>query len=802
MPPRTKRSSLKVPFDLGGCDHCDLPTFLVDGALAKGWPATKTIFKMQMLNTEWNEAVTIAMNKLIDQYNNAMEAWTVFAAEKRRVWGQQTYLTSTNSTAVERAARDAERAADRTAINLKLGELTSLLLPLLGSHKALKLTMWLDERVKETRRRFNFVFTYTFLAAVVLERCMGCAGQGRRCEHVWLAATTSVSSRCFPVQWPCGQANITLYIAPKCLDKLTLKVDWGTGDPFRNAKTIAGNTEAEKQTLWNVTVAKAMLRKAQIFTTDHMTDDIFYGDPSVYTGDRHILFLENNFYVNPNRTLQGRLGINSMDVIKLDAQATLESRNEEARVRRQVRTSRFERDINNYLSDNICMSNKDMHELYPSFVDSLKRLITLGDPVQINPSSYLPEELRSAEETEELQLFNPLNQDVETTRRSGSASQSARNFMLTHEPRAGSGAVNAMEIPRVRNFTQRLVYAHSYVRLIYENIYGVPPSGAALEWMLDLYTGAVPGPPHPDRRLMDNPELSPLRPDPQRTWPGIGKAEDKHLRRYNVSIWDLTGLFLFDAIGNDDWDFSIQRVSELEEVAPGRRTMPTNTFPVWGFKLHDIVWVLKNEKRGIVFFDHQRAYTKKVFPIKHAELLAAFAKAQPTSELELPRVVPPGVFKHSATKPTVNEDYLHYLQEMSVLMHFKATRAIFMNYLGMTSYGLMCTVKSHQALWQGGHIKPGGVYVPLWDRDYLNWLLGKPFKLSSGPDEAEIPLPPIPVGAGPSAVHSLACAADDTSLPFFPDGDPTSSEAVSPSKSVEVIESSSEDERMEDNDDA
>lgn len=796
MPPRTKSSTLKIPFDLGGCDHCDLPTFLVDGALAQGWPATKTIFKLQMLSTEWHEAVTIAVNKLIDQYNNALEEWKTFAEERRRAWALEPWLNHSNSTPAQRSTRDAERGADRVAISLRLDRLSLILKPLLGIVRARKLTLWLDDRVKETRRNFNFVFTYTFLAAMVLERCMGCAGQGRQCEHVWLATTTGVASKNFPVQWPCGQAHTTLYVAPKCLDKLTLKLDWGGSDPFRNAKKLAGHTEPERQALWNVAVAKAMLRKVQIFDTDSSTDSLFYGDTSVYAGDRTVVFLEKNFYVNPNRTLQGRLGIDSMEVIKLDARATLESKNMEVRMRREVRISRFESDINNYLRDNICMSYKDMQELYPSFVDSLKRLITLGDPVQISPSSYLPEALRSATETEELQLFNPLSQDENPTRRGGSASQSARNFMLVHEPRAGAGAINAMEIPRVRNFTQRLIFAHSYMRLLYENIYGVPPSGAALEWALDLYTGAVPGPPHSDRRLMDNPDPSPLKPFPQGRWLEIGKA-DRYLSRYNVSVWDLTGLFLFDAIGNDDWDFSIQLVSDLEEDAPGRRTMPTQNFPRWGFKLHEIVWVLKNEKRGIAFYDHVRANTKKVFPIKHAELLAAFAKAQPTSELELPRVVPPGIFKHSSLKPTVNEDHLHYLQEMSVLMHFKATRAIFMNYLGMTSYGLRCTVKNHQALWMGGHIKPGGSFAPNNDNEYLNWLMGKKFEIYGNDDDWSLVLQAHPGDAGSSAAHSLLCAADV---------DPTSSEAGSPIKEVEGIDSSSEEddivESMEDNDDA
>lgn len=371
MPPRKKVAP--KPFDLDGCEQgATIMERVVDcGALPAGWPTTQSLYVIACLNKASSALVRARVNSVLENLRALTEEWRRhnffhnFLSCKRNATAR--HHSSDYKKEVLAAVQVAKAAENllRDALESFAGEvegraLAEMVLEMSGSQ---------EHWTYMERRLFRFAYPYIEMAHAVLQRCMICSGQGRHCRCVSPVAAPQKLTGPRSELWSGWhlaphQSGKMAFIKASCLHMHTLTLDTSCKEVSFPVDYDVIRPNNQSSAFWpylNYTLAKAMLRQVGMY---NMSPDAknyldMYGNtkplhlrhsetlrhsdlnPQGFSAvtQRPLLLLESR-YVDPQFTLQGRLGLkdSAMERAHAECRGVLEMKQkEEAAVRRHKR---------------------------------------------------------------------------------------------------------------------------------------------------------------------------------------------------------------------------------------------------------------------------------------------------------------------------------------------------------------------------------------------------------------------------------------------------------------------------------
>lgn len=368
MPPRKK----VVPrsFDLGGCEQgATIMERVVDcGALPAGWPTTQSLYVIACLDKASSTLVRARVNSVLENMRALTEEWRLHSLV------YHTDFVSLARSATEddkkkvfealRAAKAAENLL-RDALESFAGEVEGRALAEMVREMSGSQEHW----TYMEKRLFHFAYPYIEMAHAVLQRCMICSGQGRHCRCVSPVAAPQKLTGPRSELWSGWhlaphQSGKMAFIKGSCLLMHTLTLDTSCKEVSFPVDYDVIRPNNQSSGFWrysNYTLAKAMLRQVGIYdmSPDAKNHLDMYGNtkpahlrnwetlrhsnlnPHGFNAvkQRPLLLLESR-YVDPQFTLQGRLGLkrSAMEQAHTECRNVLEMKQkEEAAVRRYKR---------------------------------------------------------------------------------------------------------------------------------------------------------------------------------------------------------------------------------------------------------------------------------------------------------------------------------------------------------------------------------------------------------------------------------------------------------------------------------
>lgn len=388
MPP-SKRAAPK-PFDLGACEQSvTIIERIVDcGAFPAGFPFTQALFVIACLDKASAALIRARVNAALGVLRTLADEWRTCYRRREHLKPLPLLREPTDKVCMAK-----KEVADGALLAAEM-QLQTALAALVGETEMGALMWLLREKCDEQKGLGadvmdvyffqNFDFPYIEMAHVVLQQCMFCSGQGRRC-HCKSPPTRRLvlPSR----QKDCkGSSGCGWHVAPHqsgalvfgraaCAHRISLELAPGSAVAFSHdwEHTRPPDGSLSFHPYKNYVLAKAMLRQRGIYNIDHT--DVqnvldMYGDVMWKAGQRvslrrHFhcngslegrqrpLLLEASRYVQPQFTLQGRLDLDNAAMARAreDCRRVVNMQRNEERAVRTQRHSKWLDDLSMYVFD-------------------------------------------------------------------------------------------------------------------------------------------------------------------------------------------------------------------------------------------------------------------------------------------------------------------------------------------------------------------------------------------------------------------------------------------------------------------
>lgn len=509
MPPRKK--VVPKPFDLGGCQQgATVMERIVDcGALPAGWPTTQSLYVIGCLDKASSQLVRARVKSVLENLRALTEEWRKRVLKHADVTRRVKYKPLLGFAATEddeKQVSEALRVAN-VAKNLLLDALEAFAGEAEG-HALMEMVKEMngdqDTWTPMEKQLFHFRYPYIEMAHAVLQQCMICSGQGRYCRCVSQRPTAAALQRLTGPRsdnrngWHLAphQDGKVVFMKAACLQRHSLTLDTrerGVRFPV-DYEVVRPNDSSLAFSLYsNYVLAKAMLRQIGIYAMHSDAKNIIsmYGPTNRFdkvkklrhsnlqanfnhVQQRPLLLLENR-YVDPQFTLQGRLGPKDIVAkLKLMARAhdecgkVLEMKHkEEAAVRRHKRAQ--------WLSD----------------MEPFTRISSKGSVKLSQLLEWLPT------------LKSTLELAMHIEEGAGSATRPRREY------------INGAEIPELRERVKLAVWAWTTLLPMDKQLLAAPEaqhSPHAFQYACNLSGGSCPGKYGPWRHDLDSPARVPLSP--------------------------------------------------------------------------------------------------------------------------------------------------------------------------------------------------------------------------------------------------------------------------------------------------
>lgn len=705
---KAKTSKVKVPFDWSATDNDDLLRLVVQGALDTGPAASRSAFLLHMVNKEFKGVVEELVKPKLSGLQGKYEFWRKKVSEHKIAKRQrEAGMHHPNAGSLSEEQKKADREEKKKCENA-LTDLNVALCCFIGMGKTDKMIAYLKEgHDRRYNQNFSFRFTWTWLSAICNNRCMACAGAGKRCIF------TGGRKEDAPVQqkFACGVSQ-PFHAKRSCIDAMTIGVS--EYDPFQAHDRLRLLTDKDQLTHYNYVRVKSMLlAKGIMDVKGQEVKNIFNrGNGHEWPANRRehdrLLFIDRHWYVPAGETVAGRLKLtpNQQGVADRFLQQTLSFQKKEADAIHKARLRKFLEEFRIYLRS--VANRKSLPgtvELFPGFSTTFSRLLMIHDP-------------------------NYRGLGDKTEKKSG------RMENLRHTELYAS--VFEMEV--FRKVMANVVFANRFLDQVTKD--ATPDSEClfsnyAMSWACSMIAGDTPGKTGSWRAGIDNPPDITTQhgvfANPQHT------VLDNHFK---------LALFLYDRIGAAGWDFNIDVVPK-DMPAIDKRPSP-NRLVVGSHDVQSNVlqWTLEHKERnilvgGVVYSKH----THDDITEWHKSLTEAFACID--CDIQLPRIVPPKPTWKATYNRKAVEEILVYYQQMSPLVFFEETRGPFLHMLGLNVVQMQQASQNHLRRWTFHDTFPSASFMPPTDT-------GEYYKYMLGDDKVQFkPLPPLVKPYAPVQVPEL-----------------------------------------------
>lgn len=709
----------KEKFDMSTNSNNELFSLVVDAALASGFPQTKSLFLWHMTSAEWKLYVEAAVRPRIIALNKQYETWRHHVCKVQ--CGKRRRRALPTLTAQDHDAR----VAEQKDLDDAKQELLTGYAVFIGGMAACNLMTWLMDQHKDQydgrQAHFTFRLTWTLLASMSLERCMACAGMGMKC--VVPIRTKQM------IQWPCGQARIHMCARQKCIESQTLELHNFAPLAWVERDMAQVKTDEEKLKWYNGVMARSMLAQKHLFAESKGTGacaesmDAFYGKSKSASSPRPFagtglqfsrLFLLYNNYVPKDRTLQGRLQLThrAVERAKIDTDRVVRMQRDEDKTRFETRLQKWTGDFDVFIQriSKGRLTVETLAKTYPNLLRTVRRIAHLHDPLYAMKLVHRKQE------------FEP-----------------CRGYLYT----------NGMSIVHFRNLVFQVLYAAMYLAPFDAHNVGHlhAASTEAQEWACWLYGGGAIGPTGSHRSELDKVKLPRIFPKKDQVF---GFSASKGCP---IPLEEMAALHVFDAVGTGGVSFELSADRTLDR-----------TYWRW--------WITCDNGKFSIGGDIPRR-TRDELVLWHAMLVDAFEKLESKPDIELPANVPcQRVFDGVRKRKDCEKELASYYEDVSALVLFSGTRALFFHFLGMTVGTVGRELRRHFEDRQKRQRCPegqgSGGAQPFDFLEYYRMISGAPYNSapSPSPDPADPADPADPTD--PTEVSAASDGEESQFVPYFP----------------------------------
>jgi len=631
--PARRVKKTDVPFDVGACENDALNGLLVKATMSNGWPRSRAAIVLSMVNREFRDLVRAEFDAHIDNLQKMYEEWRSLIQREDVI---KRSIPRHGTIVEEQKVRLKEASA--AVRNSKTGFIATLQ-KLVGEQSSNKCINYIQNGHKNDPN-FSWTITRTHLSSMILRICMACAGKRMKCSN----APGSSSSTWMMVH---GQH---LYAKQKCWDWMSIKFS-PAGDPLGWHDGIYKPKEIDAAHETGC-LARAMLRQAEIY--DSSTQGHLFQTPapvariptSAAAGELHPshaannssynapLCLEKHLYIPLSSTLQGRLGLNQVQIRLAyeDQHATLKLMQDEKRAIQAVRVAKFRKDVDMWFKAREMQGLEELNEVYEKFGHTLDRLLRLHDPA------------------------DPKN---------------------VHRINDGKNRyISALQIPVIKDMCRRMQQIVLDIVPTGEKLTGKAVSVHALEWAANFYSGILEGPHGPWRSRIDGGTYTVVESikDLQNIATGKGeKSENELWAAYTangemISRHFLAAVHIFDFLGTSDYEIDVS----CDTMLPPR--------PQWYIKC----------KGGMTISGHLPKRTHDDMKQVHKMILSAFQHYKHLNmcgDMHCHRECPSQSTLNKALRGSSEEAleaYVMYYKETANLLNmFNELRAVAMYLLGI-----------------------------------------------------------------------------------------------------------------------
>ena len=653
-PKRSKKAPVvKVPFDWGANQNDELVRLIIQGALDTGMVANRSVFLLHMVNKEFKAAVEGLVKPKITALQLQYEEW-------RKMVRVHTQAKRGRSVRQDQWSAE-DRAADKTEKEntAKAKEVVKLSFCLLaGSAKADKLVDYITDghanRLSTYRySNFSMRFTWTYMSAMLNERCMACAGAGKRCLFNCGRKDESICQQRFA-----QGVSQPFFARYSCIE--WQMIDTGSSlHPMSDHERVRPKlTARDDRSHYNFLRAKTMLLASGIMdVTGSQAGAILC--PANSPDPNGPLFLDKHWYVPKHHTLEGRLKLTNKQrrTAEQYLKANLSFKKKEDDAIAKARLLKFRHEFEMYMvATSSCSSTAFSLHSWPSLMATFAHLLKVHDPNNKNVEDRCEKKSGRLENLRHVQLYGSI-----------------------------------FEIPVFRNLASNLKFAIKYLEG--DKRYSI----RAIEWACLLTAGQCPGKTGSWRKSIDNPCCI-----VEKTY-AIDKQSDSLYDMYGVAV------HLYDCISKPGWDFRIEMVTRRvdRDVMPHRDVVPDS-------EAHNspMQWVLEHTGKGILI-GGQLSFTLAYDDV--AEWLKVLHTAfdeYVDSDIMLPRTVPPKAVWKNWHMPRCKDEILTFYQALTPLIFFEETRAPFLNMLQLDVEEMKRAAQKHYDRWGYHDTQPKVSFMP------------------------------------------------------------------------------------------
>tara|TARA_Y100000768_G_scaffold255360_1_gene194071 strand:- start:11317 stop:13482 length:2166 start_codon:yes stop_codon:yes gene_type:complete len=601
------------PFDLGACENEALSWLLVKAAMSNGWPRTRSAILLSMVNREFRDLVRTEMKDVVESLQDFYSEW------RGKIRYLETYRRSfprleTNPEVRERVKQSHDE------VKRSRGAFVAALQEFVGLQTGQKCVDYIEaEHTKDAT--FSWTFTRTLLSSMTLRVCMACAGKCVKCSNYPHKAESSWLT-------VCGQQ---LFAKRKCWDWVSVPFS-KVGDPLGWHEGLFKPKEIDAAHETGC-LARAMLRQAEIYESNGHSGLFVSAEPRLVNSDsfNQPLCLETHAYIPRDCTLQGRLGLNQLQMALAykDQHATLQLMQAEQKAIQDVRVAKFRKDVDMWITARLGQNLNTFTNKYEKFGHTLDRLLRLHDPA--DPKNVL-------------------------------------------KPNDGKNRyISALQIPAVKDACVRLAEIHKHAVTSYKTHIGREPNVHALEWAANLFSGVMNGPHGPWRASIDGGTgVGPSNADGTKTcwilWnmledPIIDSAQAVGAGCHETNLYFIAALHIFNDLGTSQCEIDVK---------------------------NDHLWYLKC-KGGLTLSGPLPRRSHDEAKQVHKMILSAFQHYQHLNgcgEIHCHRESPSAATlkkAYNGSSETAVETYILYNKEVAALLNmFSELRAIALFFLGIS----------------------------------------------------------------------------------------------------------------------